>query len=77
MLAIRTRVEMASKDGSLTLAEPRNPLWWGLRAEDHQLSSFGMKLSGGGAHQSKTMMFRELVPVRKPRKLLNGRELRS
>ena len=60
MLAIRTRVEMASKDGSLTLAEPRNPLWWGLRAEDHQLSSFGMKLSGGGAHQSKTMMFREL-----------------
>ena len=51
---------MASKDGSLTLPEPRNPLWWGLRAEDHQLSSFGIKLSGGGAHQSKTMMFREL-----------------
>ena len=51
---------MASNDGSLTLAEPRDPLWWGLRAEGHKLSSFGMKLSGGGAHQSKTMMFREL-----------------
>ena len=51
---------MASKDGSLTQAEPRDPLWWGLRAADHKLSSFGMKLSGGGAHQSKTMMFREL-----------------
>ena len=51
---------MASKDGSLTLTEPRDPLWWGLRAEDYNLSSFGMKLSGGGAHQSKTMMFREL-----------------
>ena len=60
-LAIRTRVDMASKHESLTLlAEPRGQLWWGLRAEDHKLSSFGMKLSGGGAHQSKTMMFREL-----------------
>ena len=51
---------MESKNGSLTLTEPRDPLWWGLRAEDCKLSSFGMKLSGGGAHQSKTMMFREL-----------------
>ena len=51
---------MASKDETLTLTEPRGPLWWGLRAEDYRLSSFGMKLSGGGAHQSKTMMFREL-----------------
>ena len=60
MLAIQTRVDMASKHGSLTLAEPRGQLWWGLRAEGHKLSSFGMKLSGGGTHQSKTMMFREL-----------------
>lgn len=55
------RTAIATTDGSRTLAEPREPLWWGLlRAEEHQLSSFGMKLSGGGAHQSKTMMFREL-----------------
>ena len=60
MLAIRTGIDMANQDRSLTLAEPSNPLWWGLRAEEHKLSSFGMKLSGGGAHQSKTMMFREL-----------------
>ena len=40
--------------------EAGEPLWWGLRAENYKLSLFGMKLSGGGAHQSKTMMFREL-----------------
>ena len=49
-----------SRVRSLKLAEPGDPLWWGLRAEEHMLSSFGVKLSGGGAHQSKTMMFREL-----------------
>lgn len=51
---------MASNGGSLTRTEPRTTLWCGARAEDAKLSSFGMKLSGGGAHQSKTMMFREL-----------------
>ena len=51
---------MASEDGPPTLAELRKSLWWGLRAEDRKVSLFGMKLSGGGAHQSKTMMFREL-----------------
>ena len=54
---------MASKDGSLTLAESGGPFWWGIRAQDHELSSFGVKLSGGGPHQSKTMMFRELEAV--------------
>ena len=53
-------LDMSSKNGSLTLTESRSPMWRGLRAEDHKLSLFGMKLSGGGAHQSKTMMFREL-----------------
>ena len=51
---------MASGDGLFTQGELRYPFWWGLRAEAYKLSSFGMKLSGGGAHQSKTMMFREL-----------------
>ena len=55
-----TTVEMVSTGRSLTLSKPRNPLWWGILARDHHLSSFGIKLSGGGAHQSKTMMFREL-----------------
>lgn len=36
------------------------PLWWGARAEPCVLTSFGIKLTGGGAHQSKTMMFGEL-----------------
>ncbi len=51
---------MVNNDRSPTLSEPENPLWCGLLARDHHLSSFGIKLSGGGAHQSKTMMFREL-----------------
>ena len=55
----RRRIDMVSKEGSRTLAA-KNPLWRGLLAEDYKLSSFGVKLSGGGAHQSKTMMFREL-----------------
>ena len=51
---------MADKQGSLAMAKARKPLWWGPRADDKRLSSFGVRLSGGGAHQSKTMMFREL-----------------
>jgi hypothetical protein len=51
---------MASNGGSLTRTEQKTTLWCGARAEDAKLSLFGMKLSGGGAHQSKTMMFREL-----------------
>lgn len=50
---------MASSGGSLTRTESRATLWCGARAEDANLLSFGIKLSGGGAHQSKTMMFRE------------------
>ncbi len=51
---------MARKFESAPVAETGVPLWWGLRAEEHKLSLFGVKLSGGGPHQSKTMMFREL-----------------
>lgn len=51
---------MSGKSESLSLAEPKDRLWWGLGAEDSKPSIFGMKLSGGGAHQSKTLMFREL-----------------
>ncbi len=51
---------MASSSGSPTHAGQTATLWFGARAEDSKLSSFGIKLSGGGAHQSKTMMFAEL-----------------
>ena len=51
---------MASEFNPTHVGETGVPLWWGLRAEDHELSLFGMRLSGSGAHQSKTMMFREL-----------------
>ena len=51
---------MASKLESVPVTETGKPLWWGLGSEDYKLSLFGMKLSGGGPHQSKTMMFREL-----------------
>ena len=55
-----SKMDMTSKDTSPNLAEPTNSLWWGLGAENHQRIPFGVKLSGGGPHQSKTMMFREL-----------------
>lgn len=51
---------MASSGMSPARAGPSATLWSGARAEDAKLSSFGIKLSGGGAHQSKTMMFVEL-----------------
>lgn len=51
---------MTSSGGSLTRTKLKETLWFGARAEDAKLSSFGMKLSGGGAHQSKTIMFAEL-----------------
>ena len=51
---------MASNNVSTSRSEMGEPLWRGLRAEDDKLSSFGIKLSGGGAHQSKTMMYLEL-----------------
>lgn len=41
-------------------AGPAVAHWFGARAEQAALSSFGIRPSGGGAHQSKTMMFTEL-----------------
>lgn len=60
MLALRTKTDMAGNVGSFNRTEPLDKLWFGMRADEYKLSSFGMKLSGGGAHQSKTMMFCEL-----------------
>jgi hypothetical protein len=34
--------------------------WWGARAEQAAMTHFGIRIEGGGAHQSKTMMFEEL-----------------
>ena len=34
--------------------------WFGARTNPTAMSAFGLKLAGGGAHQSKTMMFREI-----------------
>lgn len=60
MLALRRTTDMASSGGCFTQAGPTATLWYGARSEVAKLASFGMKLSGGGAHQSKTMMFGEL-----------------
>lgn len=51
---------MASNNESTYKSEMGEPLWRGFRAEDNKLSSFGIKLSGGGTHQSKTLMYLEL-----------------
>ena len=55
-----TSTEMVKQGNSTNSVHTTTPVWWGPRAEDHELAHFGMKLSGGGAHLSKTMMFREL-----------------
>ncbi len=60
MLALRTKTEMASNGGIRVRNAPEAAHWRGARAEDARLSSFGIKRSGGGTHQSKTMMFSEL-----------------
>ncbi len=54
------KIDMASEFDSTPVGETGELLWWGLRAEDYKFSLFGFRFSGGGAHQSKTMMFREL-----------------
>ena len=51
---------MASSGEFPTHIGPTATRWCGARAEVARLSSFGVKLSGGGAHQSKTMMLDEL-----------------
>jgi hypothetical protein len=36
------------------------PIWFGAQADELRLLAFGFRLTGGGAHQSKTMMLEEL-----------------
>jgi hypothetical protein len=60
MLALRTRTDMASGSGLPIHVGPTAASWFGARAQNSKLSSFGIRVSGGGAHQSKTMMFAEL-----------------
>jgi hypothetical protein len=36
------------------------PIWFGAQADEFRLLAFGFRLTGGGAHQSKTMMLEEL-----------------
>lgn len=40
--------------------EDSDSLWFQRNADPLKLSTFGFRLSGGGAHQSKTMMLKEL-----------------
>jgi len=37
--------------------------WWGAKSDPASVIAFGIRLEGGGAHQSKTMMFDELGRV--------------
>jgi hypothetical protein len=36
------------------------PIWFGAQVDEPRLLAFGFRLTGGGAHQSKTMMLEEL-----------------
>jgi hypothetical protein len=39
---------------------PEGPGWFGPRTNSTAMTDFGLRLAGGGAHQSKTMMLQEL-----------------
>ena len=39
---------------------PEAPDWFGPRTNSTAMTAFGLRLAGGGAHQSKTMMLQEL-----------------
>ena len=52
----------ASSEGG----ELEGPTWFGAQADGSRLLAFGFRLKGGGAHQSKTMMLRELESLLAP-----------
>jgi len=41
-------------------AAPEAPRWFGPRSNSTAMMAFGLRLAGGGAHQSKTMMLQEI-----------------
>jgi len=43
--------------------DSRNDPWFALRASEVIAEDFGLRLSGGGGHQSKTMMLSELTTI--------------
>lgn len=43
--------------------EPVGPTWFGPRTNTSAMAAFGLKLAGGGAHQSKTMMLKEIGEI--------------
>lgn len=43
--------------------EPAGPSWFGPRTNMSAMAAFGLKLAGGGAHQSKTMMLNEISAI--------------
>jgi hypothetical protein len=45
---------------SIDNGELEVPTWFGAQADELRLLAFGFRLTGGGAHQSKTMMLEEL-----------------
>ena len=68
MLASQTKRDALSENGNFTAAA--HPVWFGAKSETSRLAAFGFRLSGGGAHQSKTMMLQELEGL-----LATGREV--
>jgi len=58
-MPVRLTNEDASVDAG-ALMEDIEVVWFQANADPSRLSKFGFRLSGGGAHQSKTMMLQEL-----------------
>ena len=58
MLAKQMKCDASSEKGNFIVAA--HAVWFGAKSETSRLAAFGFRLSGGGAHQSKTMMLQEL-----------------
>ena len=77
MLATQRESERPGMIGASTRTEDSAaPMWFGTQADEPRLLALGVRLAGGGAHQSKTMMLRELEALLATGRT-SGDELRS
>lgn len=66
----------AQRRQTQNVVQAHDSAWYGPRVEPNTLVAFGLRLNGGGAHQSKTMMLQELEILLAPG-LRAGNELKS
>jgi hypothetical protein len=60
MLAFQRKSDPMSASASARIDKSSAPIWFGASADKSRVLSFGIRIEGGGAHLSKTMMLQEL-----------------